>query len=720
MSYIWTVLGTLVVCGTVAADVTIPGHQRQVTQTLREILGRWYYPIQLGGIRSDTQAAVCAAHSALALTTEDTWGYTMWDAHGKLPDGYGAGATEARGHAGLCRTVEAEFSGPLSAHLHRYRDNLLSFNTSYQHLVRGLQGQHNTSFKGKYCLVNIRSETMSEEKPAAGGSSMLLSLLAEQFEHSYASCVPDSCTGLLLQESLGNQRDINGTVSVICEEDAELDTFSNGDYAFCLLTVGLMTLVISAWALESWSPDDTTEHTICPSCTPGRRLLRCFSPVENGKRLMSMGCSASGQNFKSLDGLRSISMIWVILAHRYMFFLLSVSNPQDILQHRNSWQYWWVFNAYPSVDTFLFISAFLVSVFLKDRIKKFSLTGFYLTRYFRLLPAMVYVMLGCMTILKHMGSGLVWHRVYEGLFGSPCQKYAWANLFFINNLLDSNEMCMGHLWSLAAEWQLYLITPLILVPLYKWKHPVLRILPLSFATILSIVIPAVVTILWKLPTTASFPDLMSSTVYYNSYYMVPWCRAGPYCVGIFAGWGYHWLNDTKPTIKKEYLVIGSIFTSIASLMVLLGPCLLTGRSVYWAALYTSLARPLWAVSIAFVVLCTGYGKKGIISWVCEWPIWGPLCRVSYCMFLVSLPLQSWAAARPQKMHYDSITAGYLVAGDLVLSFTVGCALVLLVEAPAARILNLLLLGKLRGKSSKNKTTEKVKDTEVIGKNQTTR
>lgn len=117
-------------------------------------------------------------------------------------------------------------------------------------------------------------------------------------------------------------------------------------------------------------------------------------------------------------------MAWVILAHRYMLFLLSASNPNDILQvshifwfcdntqsmtmkqafcktysslscapftnhrlfslqHITNWRYWWVFNAYPSVDTFLFISAFLVSVYLKERLHNFTFTGFYIQRYLR-------------------------------------------------------------------------------------------------------------------------------------------------------------------------------------------------------------------------------------------------------------------------------------------------------------------------------------------------
>ncbi|MPC86468.1 hypothetical protein E2C01_081297 [Portunus trituberculatus] len=83
---------------------------------------------------------------------------------------------------------------------------------------------------------------------------------------------------------------------------------------------------------------------------------------------------------------------------------------------------------------------------------------------------------------------------------------------------------------------------------------------------------------------------------------------------------------------------------------------------------------------------------GAVSWFFSRPVFTPLCRLSYCMFLVSLPLQALAAARPHKIHYDHLTAAYLVLGDLCLSALVSVVVLLLVEAPAARLLTLLTSG----------------------------
>lgn len=40
-------------------------------------------------------------------------------------------------------------------------------------------------------------------------------------------------------------------------------------------------------------------------------------------------------------------------------------------------------------------------------------------------------------------------------------------------------------------------------------------------------------------------SLLFSRLYYSTYYVVPWCRAGPYLVGLAAGVLYHWLDDNN-------------------------------------------------------------------------------------------------------------------------------------------------------------------------------
>lgn len=66
--------------------------------------------------------------------------------------------------------------------------------------------------------------------------------------------------------------------------------------------------------------------------------------------------------------------------------------------------------------------------------------------------------------------------------------------------------CLGHLWSLAVEWQLYLLPPVVLLPVYRWPAWRYRWLPLAAALALAVLLPGFITLLHDLPPTATHWD----------------------------------------------------------------------------------------------------------------------------------------------------------------------------------------------------------------------
>ncbi|XP_069186230.1 O-acyltransferase like protein isoform X2 [Procambarus clarkii] len=463
-----------------------------------------------------------------------------------------------------------------------------------------------------------------------------------------------------------------------------------------------MATIAVATARETTSP--CVANLASCTCPRGARMLHCFSLGRNWSRLTAIDTASTHLNI--LDGLRVVMVVWVILAHRYMLLLVSSATPRDLTQHAWDWRFWWVFNAYPAVDTFFFISAFLVSIYLKKRLHQFTFSSFYFQRYLRLVPAMGYVTWGCSSVLRHVASGPVWNRTYDAMFGRPCSHTAWTNMLLLNNFNDANHMCLGHLWSLAVEWQLYMVTPLLLLPAYRCPASRLRWLPLSACFTLSLLLPAALTLQYHLPPTPTFWDYTATKVYYNVYYIVPWCRAGPYLVGLGAGCLYLWLDHHHHRLLNLSWVRAWGWACVVVVAVLMGPSYLAGRGPYWAALYSSLARPAWACVLAVFVINAVKGTPGMVARLASRPMWAPLGRLSYSVFLVSLPLQTLIAAAPHKLHYHHLTAVYLVVGDVVMSGVAGLLLVLLVEAPAASLLPLLASGTLwRGAPLPGTTTK---------------
>lgn len=146
-----------------------------------------------------------------------------------------------------------------------------------------------------------------------------------------------------------------------------------------------------------------------------------------------------GAHYPSLDGLRGIAILMVIIYH---FGANHFFRP-----------YYFLFSGELGVNIFFVISGFLITtLLLKEKLKygNVSLKWFYTRRALRIIPV-AYLFLLVMIVLN---------SIYKlGLSGS---NFA-ASFLFYKNLPYQSDFYTGHFWSLAAEVQFYLITPALLL-----------------------------------------------------------------------------------------------------------------------------------------------------------------------------------------------------------------------------------------------------------------
>jgi peptidoglycan/LPS O-acetylase OafA/YrhL len=125
---------------------------------------------------------------------------------------------------------------------------------------------------------------------------------------------------------------------------------------------------------------------------------------------------------------------------------------------------------FAGVDVFFVISGFLMAGIVCGGLagNRFALFSFYLARARRIWPALIVLVV----VLLAVGWFLLMPREYQ-LLG----KHARESLFFTSNLrylaeagyfdTASHEKWLLHTWSLSAEWQFYLLYPLVLLGLHK-------------------------------------------------------------------------------------------------------------------------------------------------------------------------------------------------------------------------------------------------------------
>ncbi|XP_069119757.1 nose resistant to fluoxetine protein 6-like [Argopecten irradians] len=416
------------------------------------------------------------------------------------------------------------------------------------------------------------------------------------------------------------------------------------------------------------------------------KVLMSFSVMSNGERILSTA-QAQG-SLTALNGMRFLSITWVILGHCFMFALTSPTiNPlryADKVYHL--WTFQAIVNALVSVDTFFTMSGLLLAyLFMKDIKKngKMNWPLFYFHRFWRLTPIYMLVLMIDANLTKYMGGdgGPVWPK--DGI-DSNCEKWWWTNLLYINNLFSVEKMCMGWSWYLSNDMQFFVISPLLLVPLYRKKFAGLVVCVVAlFASLLT---TGILSTYNKWIVTALLPgaSIDETNSYDEEYYGKPWCRISPYIIGIMTGFALQEC-DCKFKINKWlnllcWLVAAGVACSI--LYGLYGAMTGSTISVPVASFYNTVSRAAWGACVCWVIFACATGNGGFVNTLLSWKAFVPLSRLSYAAYLVHLVFITVIVSTAQYPTYTTIINQVVFfLGILVLTFLASFVVSLAFESP---------------------------------------
>lgn len=86
-----------------------------------------------------------------------------------------------------------------------------------------------------------------------------------------------------------------------------------------------------------------------------------------------------------------------------------------------------------------------------------------------------------MSLQRYFGDGPYNKHMINGYY-ADCEKYWFAALLHIQNFVNPNNICLSHTWYLSPDFQLFLLSPLLVYPLWRFGRKVLAILPLLALT----------------------------------------------------------------------------------------------------------------------------------------------------------------------------------------------------------------------------------------------
>ncbi|XP_052787223.1 nose resistant to fluoxetine protein 6-like [Mya arenaria] len=456
------------------------------------------------------------------------------------------------------------------------------------------------------------------------------------------------------------------------------------------------------------------------------KFVKVFSIFSNGKKLF--GTETASGPLACLNGIRVVSMWWVIQGHVYAFVVYFSDNTADVADIVKRFSFQPILNGTYSVDSFFFLSGLLVAYLAVKQLRarqSMNWAYYVLHRYWRLTPmyafviffygyVYLYTLYGPWSFIKKVKSTPGQPSLTDGM--DYCKKYWWTNLLYINNFYpnygDLGKSCLGWGWYLANDMQFYLfIGPLMLIPVWLsftyFQHGIkARVLRISAIAISVLLIFACIFIRMGLVLYYGIYDELTGAAtkhkddpyaQHGPLYGRPYARWSVYVIGLLTGYLLAMKNN-RIRIHRLLALLGWCVAIASGLAVIYGqyyynehfsidptkpgPHMTKTQAVF----YISLGRAVWGLCLAWIVVACVSGNGGPVSDILSWKIWAPLGRLTYAAYLVHpIVIFHYYLNLSKPFHIADLEMVYAFVANLVLSYGLAFLVSMVCEAPMIQL-----------------------------------
>ncbi|XP_063380264.1 nose resistant to fluoxetine protein 6-like [Cydia fagiglandana] len=514
-----------------------------------------------------------------------------------------------------------------------------------------------------------------------------------------AVCLPKACTPRQFLDTV-----FINTTSVglqLTEEYCRLRNdkpFAPVDYA----AMGVFGFIILITVLSTFY--DLYFTAICKEGSKkANTLVKSFSVYTNTRRLLTFN-SVPG-TLESLDGIRSISMMWVIIGHTYAtngrghFF-----NRQEMFTWMHSFSALWVVASPISVDTFFLLSGLLIvytsvgKITPKGLFKNIHL--FYLHRLLRMFPILATAVFLQASLFNHLSDGPEWHIVVDKV--ERCRAYWWATLTYVQNYLVDTR-CIGPSWYLAVDMQLHILSPLILFWMLGRRRSAW--IALSLVILVVMVVSTTYNYLNKFQTASFVPTRTREDAnhYLRYYYHNTLTRCSPFFVGMLFGYLLNMYKSKQVHMARWFVALCWFCAFVVSAGIIYSsyPVLqMDWDSPFWDGIINSFARPGWAVCVGWVIFACTHGYGGPVNWFLSLRMWKLPSRLSYAMYIFHYSLMVIVnTTSVSTSHFSVERYFYRFLADFVTAFIVAFVATVLVDSPFSTLIKMAIGGSKTGKAT---------------------
>ncbi|XP_055924571.1 nose resistant to fluoxetine protein 6-like [Argiope bruennichi] len=427
-----------------------------------------------------------------------------------------------------------------------------------------------------------------------------------------------------------------------------------------------------------------------------RKFFDCFSIQTNARQILSTDTDQEHMDY--IDGIRVLIFLCIFITHFFMFTARALRNIDynfQIILEMPIIQFYE--HTALALDTFVLVSGFLTaysfSNYFEKNNGKIPWFLFYTRRFVRITPVYMAVLGFYTTLFTYISSSPVW-PTYDT--NPVCRKNWIWNLLYINNFITHHNQCMNMTWFLGCIMQLYMISPLFMIPLNRWPRVgyILSVFTICGSCYATFIISKKHKIHATLPKILNMEVLQRGTwQFFDEMYQKTYVKLTPYIIGILLG---YYLHRRKLSEKNSLLTLtfGWIIYFIQMWFCLFA---LQNReeSAWESAMYNGIKALVFSCSLSWVIFLCATKQGGFINKLLSFPMYKPISRLSYSAFLVeTIVLEAYFLSVdvfPEKLEIAKgllldldwiIVLAHLLLWTLVSAFVVS----LLIEYPTIRLL----------------------------------
>ena len=506
------------------------------------------------------------------------------------------------------------------------------------------------------------------------------------------------------------------STAVGCSDDEKYSgNWNPENYAIVLLvsSIGFFIFVGTLVELLERVPYINNFHTNDDNSNQsfGFRILTSFSVISNLEFIFQPSNNRSkGQRLNCLEGMRAISMTWVILGHNFGFGaqLLTYRNKmysnQVSAREVGGIALEAIKQGAFSVDSFLFIGATILSFLLLGNLDKSNgwfhgkgiirMVLFYVNRYLRIsvpFGLVIGIYIGLLPlILTHP------MRVHSLAVAEAdcCKRYWWRKLTYsaIFGGENNSDCCLGQTWYLSFDMIWFCLSPLIVYPLWrtkfgKWN----KILGVSWGFF--VLSASIFCNLWYAYNRDYYRDQLQPQNNLPHWSIAPWgYRSHCYLVGLMTGYILHATRDKEIYIDSKLNIIIWQFVTLVGLICIYGQ--------WWIDIlykpYLIFHKLAWGLCLSWITFACVKGYGGIINDILSWGLWLPISKISFMTYLFHLSFNYYYfVAQSYNLDVSFWLFTQIFVAQLMISLLIGLVGCLTLELPFGRVQK-LLIGKLTG------------------------